>query len=109
MGKNLPPPAPRRPVVVPVADPVAAEAFVTGATSAPSALKPPDTLSASEPLSASVSRRKLVSRSDGRQVRRLVAYFDPTLAKSLERWCVDHETDVSAGIVEAVRRMLVDG
>jgi hypothetical protein len=56
-----------------------------------------------------VSRRKLVSRSDGRQVRRLVAYFDPTLAKSLERWCVDHETDVSAGIVEAVRRMLVDG
>jgi hypothetical protein len=178
MGKNLPPPAPRRPAVVPVADPIAAEAFVTGAPSAlgtpgvpkvfgqpeslsalkpletpselraldqpgapsplrvleplqaPSALEQPSALETPEPSndsseprlpetpgapgtpnvpSVSVSRRKLVSRSDGRQVRRLVAYFDPTLAKSLERWCVDHEMDVSAGIVEAVRRMLGAG
>jgi len=51
----------------------------------------------------------LVTRSDGRQVRRLVAYFDPELAKRLERYAVDHEVDVSGAIVEAVRRMLGEG
>jgi hypothetical protein len=39
-------------------------------------------------------------------VRRLVAYFEPDLAKRLERWCVDHETDVSSAIVAAVRALL---
>jgi hypothetical protein len=100
MGKNLPPPAPRRPAVVPIA----AEAFVTGA---PSTLKTPEPSNDSSELSALESQESpsvpnaSVSRRDGRQVLRLVAYFDPTLAKSLERWCVDHEMDVSAGIVEA--------
>ena len=107
MPKTLPSPRPRRPVVVPVADDLEkAEAFVTGGTSAPSALEP---LKAPSTPVIQVSKRKLVARSDGRPVRRLVAYFDPTLAKRLERYAVDAETDVSHAIVEAVRMMLGEG
>ncbi len=105
MGKNLPPPAPRRPVAVAAAETAAAEAFVTGA---PSSSVHPVAQYTGTP-STSSARRKLVTRSDGRQVRRLVAYFDPELAKRLERYAVDHEVDVSGAIVEAVRRMLGEG
>lgn len=118
MSKSLPPPAPRRPAVVPAADTATADAFVNGSASAlkalevpeqPSSLSAPSALDApgaSSAPSAPVTRRKLVARSDGRQVRRLVAYFEPTIARRLERWCVDNEHDVSGAIVEAVRRML---
>ena len=110
MAKNLPAPVPRRPSVVPVAENLEkVEAFVNDAPSALKTLNTQKPLSALETPSAVVSRRKLVARSDGRQVRRLVAYFDPALAKALERWCVDHEMDVSGGIVEAVRRMIGEG
>src|SRR4051794_1355262 len=102
MGKNLPPPAPRRPVAVAAAETTAAEAFVKGSPSA--SVHPVAQYTGT--TSAPSARRKLVPRSDGRPVSRLVAYFDPELAKRLERYAVDQELDVSGAIVEAVRRML---
>jgi hypothetical protein len=113
MAKTLPLPTPRRPAATPGAESLAAaEAFVTGAPtlvqSAPSA---PSVRGASVPRGTKgtkplASKRKLVPRRDGRLVRRVVAYFDPKLAKRLARYAVDHETDVSAAIVAAVRQML---
>src|SRR5216110_1245560 len=107
MAKKLPAPAPRHAPAAPSADSLAQNAFVAGApakrTGASKASSAPGAPGASSP---GPGRRKLVPRSNGQPVRRLVAYSPPDLAKRLAVHCALEDLDASGAIVEAVRRML---
>jgi hypothetical protein len=47
-----------------------------------------------------------VERADGKHMRRIAAYFTPTLAKRLELHCVKTDQALSAAIVAAVEQYL---
>jgi hypothetical protein len=85
----------------------ATSALVPGVTRAPK----PSSTRASSTRGTKASEhptegRGLVERAGGKAARRLVVYVEPDVAKELAHRAVDEETDVSALINEAIRRML---
>lgn len=83
------PPAP-----VPLA---AAETFVSGGRSG---------AQTSKRSSANGSGRRVLTRSDGREVRRLTIYLPADLAKRLAVHCAEHDEDMSDVVSEAVAKRL---
>lgn len=52
-------------------------------------------------------RNKAVQlRADGRQVRRHTIYLSIQLAKALAHYCVEHDTEMSTVVAEAVLHLL---
>lgn len=45
-------------------------------------------------------------RADGREVRRHTIYLSVPLAKALAHYCVEHDTEMSAVVAEAVSRLI---
>lgn len=116
-----PPPAePATPVIA--ATPVIPAVSVAQAAPAPvpvpaSAAPPPAVVAApavppSAAPAAPVSRgrkrsnRTLVSRADGRTLRRLQIYLDADVAKKLKHHCVEHDIDMSAYVNEVLAKAL---
>jgi hypothetical protein len=52
------------------------------------------------------SSRTLVTRVDGRALRRLQLYFDAEVAKKLKHHCVEHEVDMSKFVNDVVAQAL---
>lgn len=47
-------------------------------------------------------------RADGREVRRHTIYLAVPLAKELAHYCVEHDTEMSAVVAEAVSKLLAE-
>jgi len=101
----------KKPVVAlrkppPAVDPAAAEHFVnTGAAAAPSkAPAPASKASAGKVLASTVRgsgrRRSVITRADGRELRRMTVYLSPDLARRLAVYAAKSDTDVSAAIAD---------
>ena len=127
-GQPEPPPAP--PVAPPAAAPAPApQAAIQApepaaptppapppvAPSAPPAAPPPSAATSKNPRTGASSAattpsvrrpRSVVSRADGRTLRRLQLYFDADVARKLKHHCVEHDVDMSAYVNDLVARAL---
>ncbi len=93
--QGQPPPEPARPSVPP---PPSAPAVTTPAHVAPAP--------AVSSRSRTRSGRTLISRVDGRTLRRLQIYLDADVAKRLKHHCVEHDIDMSAYVNEVLAKAL---
>jgi hypothetical protein len=85
-------------------DPSAAAAFVQGNPIPPPPLRPvraPDLDRACR-----ASPRRLVKRSRGPDVRAVMAYLPPDLAKRLQVYCVTHDVTISGLVSQLVEQFL---
>ena len=55
---------------------------------------------------ASMRHKAVQLRADGREVRRHTIYLSVPLAKALAHYCVEHDTEMSAVVAEAVSHHL---
>jgi hypothetical protein len=101
-------PQPKKPIVTmrkPPAVPAAADSFVAAAEvperPAVKASKPAKGRAAPPP-----TRSAMVTRSDGRELRRMTIYLPADLAKRLAVRCAELDADLSAVIAEAVAKHL---
>lgn len=121
--QGQPPPEPVRPSVPPPPEPPAAAPAVIPAApvvvpvppvvipvapAVPSFTAP---VTRSQPPPATTrgrkrSNRTLISRVDGRTLRRLQIYLDAEVAKRLKHHCVEHDIDMSAYVNEVLSKAL---
>jgi hypothetical protein len=106
-----PEPIPAAPVVIPAA-PVAlpaAPVVIPPAPALPSIAAPVTRTQpppAAAPRARKRSNRTLISRVDGRTLRRLQIYLDAEVAKRLKHHCVEHDIDMSAYVNEVLAKAL---
>ena len=85
-------------------DPRAAAAFVQGKPSHPTPLRAG---SAPAPARAgSATTRRLVPRRRGPDVRAVMAYLPPDLAKRLQVYCVTHDVTISGLVSQLVEQFI---
>jgi hypothetical protein len=75
----------------------AAETFVSGGRSG---------VQTSKRSSAKRTARRVLTRTDGREVRRLTIYLPADLAKRLAVHCAEHDEDMSDVVTEALAKRL---
>lgn len=76
-----------------------AEVASSARTKRPVGVKRPD-------AQTSRRHRAVQLRADGREVRRHTIYLSVPLAKELAHYCVEHDTEMSAVVAEAVSHLL---
>lgn len=110
---SVPPPPPEpavtpAPTLVPVAvQPAPLPAPAPAPTAAPAPA--PSPAAATAPAAARGRKRgarALISRVDGRTLRRLQIYLDADVAKRLKLHCVEHDIDMSAYVNDVLARAL---
>lgn len=85
-------------------DPAAAASFVTaagGSASGAASSKHSDTQTSERPNSSSV-----ITRQDGRQLKRTTVYLPPGTAKRLAVRCAELDMELSAAMTEAIEAWL---
>jgi hypothetical protein len=87
---------------------VASKKFPTRKTSASTTTTPKarQSVEQAQPRGSSGSARALVTRVDGRTLRRVQVYFDEGVAKRLRHHCVEHDIDVSSFLNDLVDKTL---